>query len=290
MIGSCWMIAAMAGFAVEDSFIKFSSSLLPIGQVLLLFGLGGGLVFATGAIMNGDQLFTRQAVSPTMRVRMLFEIVARLFFVLALALTPLSSASAILQATPIVVVAGAALLFGEQVGWRRWFAICVGFVGVLIIIRPSADGFTILSLLAVIGMFGFAGRDLASRAAPLALSTFVLGFYGFIAIMIAGALYSVWSGEALVWPNSTALLASPGAVAFGVFAYISLMKAMRTGEVSAVTPFRYTRLLFGIGLGVLWFGEKIEISMIVGSSLIVVSGLFIMARNDSKKHQVNPTL
>lgn len=270
----------MLGFAVEDSFVKASSSLLPIGQMLLFFGIGGALVFALWTKINGNSLFSTEAMSRTMRVRMLFEIVARLFYVLALALTPLSSASAILQATPIVVVAGAAMLFGEQVGLRRWLAIVAGFVGVLVIVRPSAGGFSILSLLAVIGMLGFAGRDLASRAAPFSLGTSVLGFYGFLAIMIAGIGYSFWSGEQYHLPDQSAVMFLIGAVLFGVFAYTSLMKAMRTGEVSSVTPFRYTRLLFGIGIGVFWFGEQVDLAMAIGSSIVVVSGLFIMWRSN----------
>ena len=88
-----------------------------------------------------------------------------------IALTPISTASAILQATPLVVVLGAALLFGEKVSGLRWALITNGFLGVMIILRPGAEGFSALSLLALIAMAGFAGRDLATRAAPLGLST-----------------------------------------------------------------------------------------------------------------------
>lgn len=116
----------MAGFSVEDMFLKSAAATVPIGQVMIWFGLGGSLIFSALAISQGQSLFPHAVVERTMLVRNAFEIMGRLFFTLALVLTPLSSATAILQATPIVVVAGAALFFGETVGWRRWTAILVG--------------------------------------------------------------------------------------------------------------------------------------------------------------------
>jgi drug/metabolite transporter (DMT)-like permease len=134
-------------------------------------------------------------------------------------------------------------------------------------------------MLAVLGMLGFAGRDLASRAAPASLSTAVLGLYGFLAIVVAGALYGVlWEQVPFHTPPPKAFLSVIAAVACGVFAYSALMRAMRTGEVSAVTPFRYSRLLFGVALGVVVFGEQLDSWMLIGSALIVLSGLVIMVR------------
>lgn len=282
MLGSLWMIAAMAAFAVEDAFIKAAADTLPVGQILIIFGLGGALIFAGLLRMNNEPLFHRDVLSAPMRIRVIFEITGRLFYVLAISLIPLSAATVILQATPLVVVAGAALIFGEQVGWRRWTAIIIGLVGVVIIIQPGTESFSVLSILAIIGMIGFAGRDLASRAAPATLSTRVLGLYGFLSIVIAGAAFSIWEGAAFAWPNMGASLAMIAAIIAGVGAYTCLMNAMRTGDVSAVTPFRYTRLIFGIGLGVVWFGETLSLAMVIGSGLIVLSGLFIMWRSSPR--------
>ncbi|WP_339760313.1 DMT family transporter [uncultured Sulfitobacter sp.] len=285
LLGSVWMIASMAGFAVEDTFIKAASTTLPIAQILILFGLGGALLFAFIAVMNKEPLFTKDVVSRPMRIRVCFEIIGRLFYVLAISLIPLSAATVILQATPLVVVAGAALVFGEKVGWRRWAAIFVGLVGVIVIVQPGTDGFSMLSILAIIGMIGFAGRDLASRAAPASLTTSVLGFYGFLSIIVAGALFSLWESAAFVALDLQVSSYMLGAVLAGVAAYSCLMKAMRTGEVSAVTPFRYTRLLFGIGFGIAFFGEQLSYSMMFGSGLIVLSGLFILWRGRNTKRQ-----
>lgn len=278
LFGSLWMIAAMAAFAVEDSLIKAAADTMPVAQILILFGLGGAVVFAAVARLGGQPLFVPEVLSRPMRIRVLFEICGRLFYVLAISLTPLSAATVILQATPLVVVAGAALVFGEKVGWRRWAAILIGLVGVVVIVQPGTDGFSMLSILAIIGMIGFAGRDLASRAAPARISTAILGLYGFLAVIVAGALFAFWEGATFIRPSGPAAVALLGAVLAGVGAYACLMKAMRTGQVSAVTPFRYTRLLFGIALGIVIFGEELTAPMLVGSVLIVISGLFIMWR------------
>ena len=276
------MVAAMAGFAVEDMFLKLASATLPTGQLMMMFGAVGLAIFACLAIFARQPIFLRSAMERTMLVRMAFEIAGRLFFTLALVLAPLSSATAILQATPIVVVAGAALFFGEHVGWRRWSAIAVGLFGVLLILRPGAESFTPMSVLAVLGMLGFAGRDLATRAASADLGTYVLGVYGYAAIIIAGAGFALFSGESPVVPDQAAAFGVLGAAVFGVAAYSSLTRAMRTGEVSAVTPFRYSRLLFGIGLGVLVFGERPDFWMLLGSAIVVSSGLFILIRGRRK--------
>ncbi|MEO9529648.1 DMT family transporter [Roseibium sp.] len=282
-VGSLWMIAAMAAFALEDAFVKRAAVHLPVWEILILFGAGGALAFFALALANREPLFTRDVVSPVMRIRFAFELVGRLFYVLALALTPLSSTTAILQAAPIFVVLGAALFFGEKVGWRRWTAILVGLAGMLIVLRPASDSFSLLSLLALIGMLGFSGRDLASRAAPASLSTRILGFYGFLTIIVAGVLFGLWDRSAFVMPAASALQALAAAVFCGVFAYTALMKAMRTGDVATVTPFRYSRLLFGVLLGAVWFGEQIDVWMLAGCAVIVGSGLFILWRGNKAK-------
>lgn len=269
------MIAAMAAFSVEDAFVKAASEAVPIAQVLVIFGLGGVCVFAILVYGRGESLFTLDVVSRSMLVRVVFEIVGRLFYVLAIAFSSLSSATVILQATPLVVVAGASVVFGERVGWQRWAAIVIGLVGVVFIVRPGAQSFSLYSVLALVGVIGFAGRDLASRVAPKSLSPFVLGVYGFLAIVVAGLVYALWEARSFVMPDWNTVGSLFGAVLFGCVAYFSLMKAMRVGEVSAVTPFRYTRLLFGVALGVLLFDECLSLSMLIGCGLILLSGILI---------------
>lgn len=279
LVGSLWMVAAMAGFAVEDMFLKSAAQSLPVGQVMVMFGLGGAILFWITARLRRETILAPQAFGRTMMIRNGFEVVGRLFYTLAIALTPLSATTAILQATPIVVVAGAALFFGETVGWRRWTAIIVGLVGVLVILRPGAESFDALSILAVLGMLGFAGRDLATRAAPPALGTSALGVFGFSAIVLAGIAFSIWDGRPWHLPDARVWAVVALAVAFGVGAYSSLTRAMRTGEVSAVTPFRYSRLIFGIGFGIVIFGERPDVATYAGSAIVVLSGLYILSRS-----------
>ena len=273
------MITSMAFFAVEDSLIKFVTSTIPIGQILIMFGLGGALIFFLVAHFKNEKIMLRDMLLLPMYIRALFEIIGRLFYVLAISLIPLSTATVIIQATPIVVVAGAAIIFGEKVGWRRWTAILLGLFGVIVIIQPTAESFSFLSILALIGMIGFAGRDLASRAAPENLSVFILGLHGFIALAFSGLIYTIWDDANFVMIDIDTIGFMVGAVVFGVAAYSCLMKAMRTGEVSAVTPFRYTRLIFGVSLGVCFFNESLNYSTVLGTILIVISGLFILSRN-----------
>lgn len=276
LAGALWMTGSMAGFAVEDAFLKAAAGQMPLGQIMAMMGLGGALVFAALARAQGTPALPREIFRRTMLIRSAFELVGRLFYGLAVALTPISTASAILQATPLVVVLGAAWLFGERVGARRWALIGIGLAGVLIIIRPGLDGFDVLSWLAVIGLLGFAGRDLATRAAAPSLTMAQLGLAGFAVLALAGAVLLVRSGGA-VWPAPGQWAMVAGATGFGILGYGALTQAMRTGEVAAVTPFRYSRLLFALVLGALVFGERPDAMTLLGAALIVVCGVALMA-------------
>lgn len=266
------MVLSMAGFAIEDSLLKTAAASLPPGQVLMIFGVLGMAAFAALAAMAGEPPLSRAMLRPAMLLRSLSEVTGRLFFMLAIALTPLSIASAILQATPLVVMVGAAVLFGERIGPRRWLAVGVGFAGVLLILRPGTDGFGPLSLLAVVAMAGFAGRDLATRAAPVSLSFRQLGVLGFAMLIVAGLIALPFGGPMAVPDAATAagLLAAAG---FGICAYTFLTLAMRTGQVAAVTPFRYTRLIFAMLAGIVVFSETPDIWTVAGGVVIVLSGI-----------------
>jgi len=268
------MMASMAGFAIEDAFLKTAAGSVPLGQILLTEGLAGMAVFALLALRRGEAPLPRTVLTRTMAIRSAFEITGRLFYALAIALTPLSSTSAILQATPLIVVPAAAVLFGERVGAFRWALTGIGFLAVLAIIRPGGEAFTPLSLLAVVGMLGFAGRDLATRAAPLGLSNAQLGTAGFGVLAMAGVVLSFWTGFKPIATPGLIL----GAIVFGVAGYGALTTAMRTGEVAAVTPFRYSRLVFALILSVLAFGEHPDAMTLAGSAVIVACGIALLTR------------
>lgn len=276
--GAAFMCLAMAGFAVEDALLKLAAGSLPVGQVLMSFGLFGVVAFSVWAMLSGESPLSGAMLRPAMILRSFSEIVGRLFFMLAIALTPLSTASAILQATPLVVMVGAVLVFGERIGPRRWLAVAVGFSGVLLILRPGTEGFGPLSLLAVIGMLGFSGRDLATRAAPPVLSFRQLGVLGFTMLIVAG-LIALPFGPGPIRPDGVTWFGLAAASVAGIVAYTSLTIAMRTGEVGAVTPFRYTRLVFAIIAGVMVFGERPDLLTVIGSTLIILAGITALRLN-----------
>ncbi|MDQ2066854.1 DMT family transporter [Xinfangfangia sp. CPCC 101601] len=267
-----FMVASMAGFAVEDMLLKTAAQHMPVGQAMMMIGLCGMAVFALMSRRMGEPILPRLIASRAMAIRSVLEVAGRLFHALAIALTTLSATSAILQASPLLVLAGAAVLFGEKVPLSRWIAVAVGFLGVLLILQPGSAGFSALSLLAVAGTIGFAGRDLATRAAPKGLSNRQLGTLGFAMLAVAGGLILSVTGGAQM-PDAAGFALVAATAVFAVLGYHALTAAMRTGEVSAVTPFRYTRLVFALILGAVIFGERPDLPMLLGAVLVVGAGL-----------------
>ena len=282
-LGSFLMVVAMATFAVEDSVIKLVSSVLPVGQILFLLGVGGALSFSGLALILRKEIFSYGVFTRPMHFRVISEVTGRVFYSSALALTPLASSTMILQATPLVVVIGAAVLFKEKVSALRWAAVLLGFFGVLIIIDPSSDSFSFLSILAVLGMLGFAGRDLASRVVPKSLNILALGFHGFMSIALSGIVLTLFCNEPIIWPDSNSWLYLLLGVFLGTIGYSALISAMRIGEVSAITPFRYSRIIFGVAIGMFFFGENITLTATLGCGLIVLSSFVVLHPNGRNK-------
>lgn len=154
---------AMVGFIGTDSCIKLASQDLPISQMIALRGIAilailVAMAFATGA-HKALPTFKDKAVG----LRAFGECMATLLYYNAIIAIPIANANAVLQTIPLVIVAVAALFFGEKVGWRRWLMILVGFSGVLLIIQPGGDGFMPASLWAVAAVIFFVIRDMATR-------------------------------------------------------------------------------------------------------------------------------
>lgn len=275
--GIALMVAAMAGFALEDMFVKQIAEVMSVGQILATLGLGGALAFGAMAMMRGQRLWSRALLTRPVLLRNLGEVTGTLGFVYALALTPLAVASSILQATPLVVTLGAAVFMGAQVGWRRWSAIAVGLCGVLLIVRPGLSGFDPAALFAVLAVFGLALRDLATRATPRSVGSLQLSTYAFAMLVPLGlGLMAMGDGPVPVDAATWALLA--GALVMGVAAYYAIVEAMRVGEVAVVTPFRYTRLIFALIIAMLVFGEQPDTLTLAGAAIIIGSGLYTLWR------------
>ncbi|MEP3437073.1 MAG: DMT family transporter [Hoeflea sp.] len=284
MRGIMLMVLGMLGFAAEDMFIKLAASGLPVGQILLVLGFVGALIFSIFARFNGTNLLSKGFFHPAVLLRNLTEMVGGVCFVTALTLIPLATATTILQATPLLVTMGAALVLGEAVGWRRWTAILVGFLGVLLVIRPGLEGFEPEVLWAVAGVAGLAIRDLASRKVPKSISSLQLSAWGFFSVGVSGiALLAIDGGAVMPTVRETTYLA--GALAVGVLAYWALTEATRIGEISVVTPFRYSRLVFSMIVGMLVFGEFPDLYTLAGACIIIATGLYTIMRERKRRRE-----
>lgn len=282
LTGILLMLAAMALFAVEDLFLKWLAVGLPLGQIILISGALGAPVFALLAWRAGQGVFVKDALHPAVITRNLGEMIGTASFVAALAIVPLGTVAAVLQAMPLAVTMGAALIFREQVGWRRWTAIGVGFLGVLLVIQPGAEGFQAGSLLVLITVAGMSVRDLAARAIPASVTTAQVSAWGLMAVTVLGVgMLGVTGGARTVTPVEALILL--GAVVFGTAGYWAITSATRTGEVAVVAPFRYSRLVFSMTLGIVFLAERPNALTLVGAGLIVASGLYAFARERARK-------
>lgn len=272
------LVAAMLGFTLEDMFIKSLSVTIPVGQILMALGLGSGAVFAMLAILRGDSLFAPAAWSPRMLLRTACEAGGAVLFATALSRVDLSTVAAVFQTLPLVITLGAALFLGEQVGWRRLTAILVGFTGVLLIIRPGTDAFDPNALLVLGAVLAVAIRDLITRTIDSSVSSFVVSFQSFASLVLAGPLLMLFASADYAAVTTTNLAMMAGAVAFGAAGYWGVVTALRLGEASVVAPFRYSRLLFSILVGMIAFGERPDLPTMLGATLIIGSGLFTFMR------------
>jgi drug/metabolite transporter (DMT)-like permease len=186
--------------------------------------------------------------------------------------------AALLQASPLVVVAGAALFLGEKVGWRRWASVLVGFVGVLVILEPWDAAFDPTGLLTVACVLVLAARDLSTRAIPARIGTFQVATWAYLGLVPAGAALMAGMGQGFVWPTPGQWAGLGGALVSGLFGYYAVVAAMRLGEVSVVAPFRYTRLVFALAIAMVFLGERPSGSTLLGAAIVVGSGLYAFAR------------
>jgi drug/metabolite transporter (DMT)-like permease len=275
--GALFMVVAMAVFSIGDAITKFSSESMSMAQVLLVRGIFATLLVWLLAWKSGALAEPRQALQPLVALRVLGEAIGTVTYLLALAHLPIANVSAMQQALPLAVTMGAALFFGEGVGWRRWLAIAVGFAGVLVIVRPGFAGFSVYSLLVLSSVVSCAVRDLATRRIPSDIPTLLISAVTSLAMTVLGAaLLPVMGGWSPMNANGTALLAL--AAVLVLIGYQFIILAMRGGDISFIAPFRYTALLWAIVLGIVVFGDYPDGVMIAGSLIIVGSGLYTLYR------------
>ncbi len=275
--GSLFMAIGMASFTFNDATVKYVAEHMNMGQVMLVRGLIATVLILALAWHKGMLTPLRDALHKMTVLRVIGEVVGTVSFLVALVHVPLALTSAILQALPLVVTMGAAMFFGEPVGWRRWIAIAVGFAGVLIIVRPGGDGVSPYILLIVVTVVFAALRDLATRKVPKTIPVLMISALTSAGVSLAGvAMIGPLGGWTPMTSQNTLLLTL--AACCVIVAYHFIILAMREGEISFVAPFRYTSLLWAILLGFLFFGDLPDIPMIVGSVIVIGSGLYTLYR------------
>ncbi|CTQ50227.1 DMT family transporter [Jannaschia donghaensis] len=275
--GACFMMGSMATFTCNDAIIKFVAQGMPTFQMVFLRGVAAtalllALAHATGAlskpIPRGDWKWVIG--------RSLAEVVSFFPFILALTHMPLANVTAILQVLPLAITAAGAVFLGERVGWRRWTAISVGFAGVLLIVRPGGADFDRWSLVALAAVVTITARELLTRRLSPDVPSLKVAIFTAVGVMGLGLAISLPSGWASVTPANWALIAL--ASVFIIGGYLFSIMAMRVGEVAAVTPFRYTALIWGLLLGWAIFGEWPKPLTLIGAVMVVGTGLYTLLR------------
>ncbi|SMH47387.1 DMT family transporter [Mesorhizobium australicum] len=275
--GAVFMAISMVGFTLNDALTKLSSESINPGQIMLIRGLFACSMIGLIAWHRGALRRIGQAFHPMVAVRVMGEALATSCFLLALSHLPIANVSAVLQALPLAVTMGAAMVLGEPVGWRRWLSIAAGFGGVLIIVRPGLEGFSVYSLWALACVFFCAIRDIATKRIPQEISSFLVSTATAVVVTLTGGILVVPMGGWAPVPYSAVAMLALAAVLL-VVGYQFIILSLRVGDISFVAPFRYTALIWAILLGYLIFADIPDLAMIIGSTIIVGSGIYMLYR------------
>lgn len=277
MNGALLMIASMACFTLNDAFLKATNGDLPLFQLLFLRGILATMFIGFLAHQNKAWQFDLSRRDWVLiAVRSSAEVAAAVFFVTALLNMPLANATAILQMLPLMLTLASALFLREAVGWRRFAAIGVGFIGMLLIVRPGADGFSIWSILALLAVICVTVRDLSTRSMSARVPSLLVTFAASFSVLMISGLACVFTDWAPVTPQLGGMVFA--AAVFIIGGYFFSVQVMRAGDVSFTAPFRYTGLIWALLLGWLFFGDWPTPLTFLGAGLIVATGLFTFYR------------
>ncbi len=275
--GAMLMTASMAFFVINDSLIILASDSLGLFQIMLLRGLMASALLVLFA-MKENSIFPilNRSDWKFLALRLMSEVGATLCYLPALFNIPIANATAILSFLPLAVTLAASFFLGEAVGWRRYLAIFIGFLGILIIVRPGSEGFNAYSIWALAAVVFVVIRDLATRQLSAHVSSISVSLLTSLVITLTGgvmSLFVVWNPVGVVdfWLLATAAV-------FIVFAYLTSVMTMRIGEIGFVSPFRYTGLLWAIALGVLVFDDIPDAWTFLGIAIIMLMGIYTLYR------------
>ncbi|MEQ6201865.1 DMT family transporter [Sulfitobacter sp. HNIBRBA2951] len=275
--GALLMTASMASFVFNDTFLKLTGGVIPLFQLIFVRGILATVLIVFLARMLGAlrfDLLRRDKI--IIALRGLAEIATSYFFLNALFNMPLGNLNAIMQVVPLTVTLGTALIFREAVGWRRMLAILIGLFGVMLIIRPGAEGFNLWSLYALGAVFCVTLRDLVTRRLSPDVPGMTVTAGSTVALMVAAGLASTTENwVAISATNATYICGSAVVILFG---YYFSIQAMRVGDVSFNAPFRYTGLIGAMIIGYLVFDEVPRSLTVLGAAIVVGTGIFTLYR------------
>lgn len=271
------MNIAMLAFTLNDTCMKLVTATLPLYQAITLRGVLTTAVLLTVAAWQGVRLTTLSAGDRrVVGLRTIAEVLATLTFLTALTHMPLANMTAILQSVPLAVTLGAALLFGERIGWRRIVAILVGFFGVLLIVKPGTEGFDRWAVLGLLSVVAVVVRDLSTRRLSREVPTVLVAVWAGIGVTCLGLVGVIFTGWQPVNLYQAGII---GMAAINlIIGYITVVMATRVGDIGLVAPFRYVALLWAIALGWGIFGTLPDRLTWIGSGIVVLAGLFTLLR------------
>ncbi|NUB46364.1 DMT family transporter [Fertoebacter nigrum] len=302
LIGILCAVAGSAVFSINDLAIKALSSDYALHQVILTRSLISLCCLALIIWLTGTgfaQLRTRRRGPHLLRVG--FVLVSNVTYFLGLAALPLADAVAIAFVSPLLVTGLSVIFLGEKVGPRRWAAVAVGLLGVIIMLRPGAGAIQPAAILVLISALTYAAANMMTRHMRVTESAFAMNFYvqlGFIVVSTAMGL-TVGNGSlagaadpslaflfrAWIWPpvaDWPAFLATGMSVAVGG---LLISQAYRTVEAAVVAPFEYTAMPLAIFWGVVVFGTWPDLTAAFGIALICGAGLYTAWRETAKKKE-----
>lgn len=270
------MSVAMAGFTINDTFMKSLSDDMPLMQAIFLRGVLVSAALGIVVVVRRVPVSLSGQDWGVVAVRTLAETAAAFLFLAAIFHAPLANMTAILQALPLTVTLAGALFVGEPVGWRRLTAILVGFFGVLLIVRPGMAGFDAYSMLALGAVIAVTLRDLATRRLSLEASSLFVAFVGGVGVTVCAGLVALGGDWSPI--DSDAAFGLAGTASFLIGAYVLSVMVMRVGEIGFVAPFRYTGLIWALVLGYVVFGDWPDDLTLVGAAIVMATGGFTLWR------------
>jgi drug/metabolite transporter (DMT)-like permease len=277
-------MGAMAVFSTNDMLMKLTAQRNPLGEVIMVRGLIATAIVGTIILVMGHVSALRLATNRNVLWRTVFDGAALVLFTSALIRMPLADLSAINLVSPLIITGLAVVLFGEEVGWRRWTAIAIGFLGTLLIVKPTPTNFNAWALLGIACAFSAAIRDIITRQLPSTIPTIGISFMAaFATVLIGGVMYFLEEWQPMAMLDVGLLAIAAMLIAAGHF---MIVIAFRGVDVSAIAPFRYTLLIWAGLCGFLAFGEVPDRYAILGSTLIVGSGHYALHREVVRRRTV----